>query len=186
METGRVLHAAPRLWTPSQGPSGLLVVARRQPLVAVVGNRLFSVGDEATASREGRQTVTLGGLIVISSMRQGEPKRVVGHPDLASGASVRHRDTLYVSVSEAIYRQTQGEEVEVHLTPGADDEEALASFRTRARRRWENDRLPDGWTRPLPPPSPKEDVPRTDGDDLPDELRALAEQIKAKAANRPA
>ena len=29
--------------------------------------------------------------------------------------------------------------------------DALADLRSRARHRWESDRLPDGWTRPLPP-----------------------------------
>jgi hypothetical protein len=130
-------------------------------------------------------SVTLGGLIVISASRRSEPARVIGHPDLASGTSVRQGDSLYVSVAEAIYRQGQGEEVEIHLTPDPEDKEALAGFRARARRRWESDRLPDGWTRPLPPPSPKEEAPRgKDDEDLPEELRALAEQIRAKAATR--
>ncbi len=112
---------------------------------------------------------------------------MIGHPELASGTSVRQGESLYVSIAEAIYRQGQGEEVEIHFAPSAEDDQALAGFRARARRRWEGDRLPDGWTRPLPPPAPKDEAPPArGGDDLPEELRTLAEQIRAKAATRPA
>jgi hypothetical protein len=132
--------------------------------------------------------VTLGGLVIVSNSRQKEPTRVIGHPDLASGASVQRGDTLYVSVAEAIYRESRGEEVEVHLTPTEEDAEALSDLRARARHRWENDRLPDGWTRPLPPqpnvtPSPKEKA-LTAG--LPEELRALAERFRAKEEDHDA
>lgn len=126
--------------------------------------------------------MTLGGLGIVGSVRQKEPTRIIGHPDLASGASVQRGDTLYVSVAEAVYRESRGEEVDIHLTPTDEDSEALADLRVRARHRWESDRLPDGWTRPLPPvaqkPSPK-DI-STDTEDMPEELRALAERIRAK------
>lgn len=134
--------------------------------------------------------MTLGGLIIISTANRTEPARVIGHPDLATGASVRQGDTLYVSVSEAVYRQSQGEAVDIHLTSRPEDDSALAAFRARARKRWEDDRLPDGWTRPLPPRSEtglgKEEPPHpgSDGADLPEELRALAEQLRAKSGER--
>lgn len=124
--------------------------------------------------------MTLGGLVVISAARRSEPTQVIGHSDLASGASVQHGDTLYVSVAEAIYRQSRGEDVDIHLTSTPADEEALSGFRARARRRWESDRLPDGWTRPLPPPSPK-DEPQRDLEEFPEDLRALAAQFRAKS-----
>jgi hypothetical protein len=110
----------------------------------------------------------------------------VGHPDLASGASVQRGDTLYVSVAEAIYRESRGEEVELHLTPTDEDGEALADLRARARHRWESDRLPDGWTRPLPPQQPAvNDKERSIGN-LPEELRAIAERIRAKEESEAA
>jgi hypothetical protein len=128
----------------------------------------------------------LGGLTIVSNSRQKEPTRVIGHPDLASGASVQRGDTLFVSVAEAIYRESRGEEVEIHLIPTSEDNEALSDLRARARQRWENDRLPDGWTRPLPPPTmvepQQQPTPSKERslEPLPEELRALAERIRAK------
>lgn len=180
---------ANRLWTPDQGLSGLIVVARPRPLAVVVGGHVHELSSGAGNNRggeqgEGRQTVSLGGLVVISTSKQGDPTRVVGHPDLASGTSVRHRDTLYVSVSEAVYRERMGEDVEIHLQPTAEDGEALASVKQRARRRWDGDQLPDGWTRPLPPPGADKTAPaasrRTDTPELSEELRALAERFRSK------
>lgn len=185
--TGLVVLEAPRLWTPAQGVSGLVVVAQQsRPLLAVTsGGNIVSQVSSGSAGFQGRvRSVTLGGLGSLSSTRQKEPTRVIGHPDLASGASVQRGETLYVSVAEAVYRESRGENVEIHLTPTDDDVSALADLRVRARQRWENDRLPDGWTRPLPPPPSEEDKP--DGklalgeDDLPDDLRRLAEQIRAR------
>jgi hypothetical protein len=122
----------------------------------------------------------------MNSSRQKEPTKVVGHPDLASGASVQRGDTLYVSVAEAVYRESRGEEnVEVHLTPTPDDNEALADLRARARHRWENDKLPDGWTRPLPPnPMQQQPFPKEQGGEagLNGDLRRLAEEIKVEGA----
>lgn len=124
--------------------------------------------------------MTLGGLVIVTNSRQKEPTRVIGHPDLASGASVQRGDALYVSVAEAIYRETRGEDVEIHLTPTPEDAEALADLRVRARHRWETDRLPDGWTRPLPPsPAPKGGISGQD-EKLPEELRALANRFRSK------
>ncbi|MBC8143912.1 MAG: hypothetical protein H7Y38_20965 [Armatimonadetes bacterium] len=119
----------------------------------------------------------------MSGSRHKEPTRVIGHPDLASGASVQRGDTLYVSVAEAIYRQSRGEYVEVHLTPSADDNAALSDLRSRARHRWENDRLPDGWTRPLPQAKPQMPMPKevVGGDaegGMPDDLRRLARELR--------
>ncbi|MBC8101852.1 MAG: hypothetical protein H7Z41_04610 [Cytophagales bacterium] len=179
-----------RLWTPGRGPSGLIVAAQRQPLALVIGGRIYETSQGAAESSgshriRGRvRPVTPGGLVIIGSARQKEPTRVIGHPDLASGATVLRGETLYVSVAEAIYRESRGEDVDIHLTPTEEDGKALSDLRSRARHRWESDRLPDGWTRPLPPapvqqqPSPK-DVPGGISD-IPEELRALAERIRAK------
>lgn len=189
-----------RLWTPTNGiSSGLLVVARQKPLALVVGGRIIerkaegsADGTEEGAGSSGRRgwQVTLGGIIV-SSTRQKEPTRVIGHPDLASGASVQRGEVLYVSVAEAIYRETRGEEVEVHLTPTQEDAESLADLRVRARHRWDSDRLPDGWTRPLTQKMPQEKSLDTGSSaspanksGLPDDLRELAERIRAKEENQ--
>ena len=132
--------------------------------------------------------MALGGIVIMSGSRHKEPTRVIGHPDLASGASVQRGDTLYVSVAEAIYRESRGEYVEVHLTPTAEDNTALSDLRARARHRWENDRLPDGWTRPLPPvkeqqvPMPKEVLGGVTH--LSEELSRLADEIKTRERNR--
>ncbi|GAB4461834.1 MAG: hypothetical protein OHK0029_27720 [Armatimonadaceae bacterium] len=106
---------------------------------------------------------------------------MIGHPDLASGASVQRGETLYVSVAEAIYREGRGEEVEVHLIPTPEDDEALADLRSRARHRWENDRLPDGWTRPLPPREEQKPVKKENEIGISEELRTLAEQLRTKS-----
>ena len=128
--------------------------------------------------------MNLGGLQIVGTTRQKEPARVIGHPDLASGASVQRGDTLYVSVAEAIYRETRGEAIEIHLTPTPEDNEALSDLRQRARHRWDSDRLPDGWTRPLPaqpvaPRQPTPDKERSLGA-MPEEVRALAERFRVK------
>jgi hypothetical protein len=106
----------------------------------------------------------------------------VGHPDLASGASVQRGNTLYVSVTEAIYRESRGEEVEIRLHPNDEDKEALGDLRARARHRWENDRLPDGWTRPLPLQTepPTVNAKERSITPLSEDLQALAERIRAK------
>jgi len=198
--SGLIVASLPSIWTPDQGSAGILVTAQQAPLLAVMGGQVFAAqrtvsdggdGITPTGLRPGRsrgegRPVTLGGLVIMSGARQKEPTRVIGHPDLASGASVQRGDTLYVSVAEAIYRESRGEYVEVHLTPTAEDNAALADLRSRARHRWENDRLPDGWTRPLPPtkeqqlPMPKEGLgaPR-----LSEELRRLADDIRAREKN---
>ena len=118
----------------------------------------------------------------MGTIRKKEPAHIVGHPDLASGASVQRGDTLYVSIAEAVYRESRGEEVELHFFPTPEDEEALGDLRIRARNRWENDRLPDGWTRPVPPvPTPKTE--EVGGDRLTPDLRTLAETIRARYEN---
>lgn len=195
--SGLYVAGTPRLWTPDAGQTGIVLIARQEPLLAVVGGRLAQVtrddgitntGFESVHGGEGRP-VTLGGLVIMSGSRHKEPTQVIGHPDLASGASVQRGDTLYVSVAEAIYRESRGEMVEVHLTPTAEDNAALSDLRARARHRWENDRLPDGWTRPLPPtkeqqvPMPKETMGSSR---LSDELRRLAEDIKTRDRSKEA
>jgi hypothetical protein len=77
-----------------------------------------------------------------------------------------------------VYRESRGEEVEIHLMPTDEDNEALSDLRTRARNRWENDRLPDGWTRPLPPPREVKKEDEIGG--IPEELRPLAERFRVK------
>jgi len=64
------------------------------------------------------------------------------------GATVRKDDTLYVSISEAIYRQHQGEEVELHFTSTSDDDRTLSYTKQQVWKQWDEDMLPDGWTRP--------------------------------------
>lgn len=175
-----------RLWTPPPSSEGLLVVAQTRPLLAVVGGRLWET--DRGGARKGRAVIRGGweGIVVITSSaaRHKEPTRIIGHPDLASGASVQRGEALYVSVAEAIYRESQGDEVEVHLIPTPEDAEALADLRVRARHRWENDRLPDGWTRPLPPPTPKDGpiAGRGGNEAMSDEMRSLAERLRAKNA----
>lgn len=173
------------LWTPDRGESGLIVIARTRPIALVVGGRIVErsevVSDPPAASGRGpwRESATAGGLIIVSSSRKREPSRIVGHPDLASGASAQRGDTLYVSISEAVFRETRGENVELHFEPTPEDAEALSDLKTRARNRWENDRLPDGWTRPLPPPSPK-----NPSESLPEDLRAAYEEMMARRQAR--
>lgn len=178
------------IWTPSQGSAGLILIARPRPLALVVAGRIIesggSSGLESPTSHERstdrRLQRTPGGLIIVSSARRREPTRIVGHPDLASGASVQRGDTLYVSIAEAVYKESRGERVELHFTPTEEDNEALKDLRVRARNRWENDRLPDGWTRPLPPPpTPKSDA--VDG--IPDELRGAYDELLAKQRPQP-
>lgn len=186
---GLIVAALPALWTPDAGATGVIAVVRQTPLLAVVGGQVWQMGggdtdagsDGTFGRRRGEERpVTLGGIVIMSGSRHKEPTRVIGHPDLASGASVQRGDTLYVSVAEAIYRESRGEYVEVHLSPTADDNAALSDLRTRARHRWENDRLPDGWTRPLPTtPTPKE-VHVSGSSRLSDDMRRLAEDIKAR------
>jgi hypothetical protein len=97
--------------------------------------------------------------------RSRKPRRIVGHPDLAAGAHVFREGTLYISVAEAIYRQHQGEEnVEVHFLSTEADTRALKDVKEMARRRWENDHLPDGWAHP-------KDIPDTDDTTPPDEFK---------------
>ena len=77
-----------------------------------------------------------------------KPKFIIGHPELASGAHFYQGDILYLSVAEAIYREQQGEIIEIVLHPTDEQTHALDELRAQAHRRWANDRLPDGWTRP--------------------------------------
>ena len=64
------------------------------------------------------------------------------------GATVRKDDTLYVSISEAIYRQHRGEDVELHFTSTSEDDNTLACTKEQVWKQWDNDTLSDGWTRP--------------------------------------
>jgi hypothetical protein len=152
------------------------LIARPTPLSVVLGGRIVEVNAATRPTLVGERPRVEGGLILMSTTRKKEPTRVVGHPDLASGASVQRGDILYVSIAEAVYRESRGEEIELHFVPTPEDEEALRDLRVRARNRWENDRLPDGWTRPLPTPTPKNDSESP----LSAELRALREEIRVK------
>ncbi len=64
------------------------------------------------------------------------------------GATVRKDDTLYVSISEAIYRQHHGEDVELHFTSTSEDDNTLACTKEQVWKQWDNDTLSVGWTRP--------------------------------------
>lgn len=165
------------LWTPGDGASGLIVVPPPRPLLVVRDGQLYqrnvvssAVAAEPSSGNQPKGIVRAmaSGLIVLTSFRTTEPTRVVGHPDIAMGSSVVRNDTLYVSITEAIYRERRGEAVEIHMTPQADDEVNLAPVRARVRSRWASDDLPDGWTntnrRDNPQPAPKSVF--GDGDDL--------------------
>ena len=115
----------------------------------------------------------------MSSSRKREPARTIGHPDLASGASVQRGDVLYVSIAEAVYRESRGEAVELHFESTQEDNDALRELRLRARNRWENDRLPDGWTRPLPPPPTPKTTEMSD-DQMSDDLSVLRAEFLAR------
>ena len=174
---------APRLWTPDQGSSGILVLPPPQALATVIGGRIIMAGNyrgitEAPEQREWFQA-TPGGLFIVSSSRKREPARTIGHPDLASGASVQRGDVLYVSIAEAVYRESRGEAVELHFESTQEDNDALRELRLRARNRWENDRLPDGWTRPLPPPPTPKTTEMSD-DQMSDDLSVLRAEFLAR------
>ncbi|MFM7321812.1 MAG: hypothetical protein ACKO5K_09850, partial [Armatimonadota bacterium] len=137
-----------RLWLPDHGPAGLIVVARARPLALVVGGRIVDTAPPAQpepAPQALRESRTTSGLILLTRSPRNEPARVVGHPDLATHARFRRGDTLYVSIAEAVHRESRGEVVEIHFEPYDVDREALAGVAARARRQWEGDQLPDGW-----------------------------------------
>jgi len=115
---------------------------------------------------------------MITGDEKKEPK-VIGHPDLAAGASVNRGDILYTSIQEAIYRESRGENVEIHFYSTEEDDAVLADLRARARKRWTGDRLPDGWTRPLPPNKYQAIDPEAKPGQLSAELEALAAEIRA-------
>ena len=138
-----------RLWTPDHGPSGLIVVAKARPLILVMGGQLIeNTPAPIETARPLRETRSPGGLIILRKGSDEPRTRVVGHPDLAINTRYRRGQTLYVSVSEAVWRESQGEDVEIHFEPDDDDRSALSDIQDKVRRRWDNDRLPDGWTGP--------------------------------------
>ncbi len=65
-------------------------------------------------------------------------------------------------MSEAIYRQNQGEDVEMHFTSTPDDDKTLAYTKEQVWKQWDNDRLPDGWTRPRSVSPAKRDASTTE------------------------
>lgn len=140
-----------QIWTPRQGASGLIIIPKPTPILIVTGGRVHSWTPQQTRTTEPSATVelhrTTGGILVVKQ-RPAKPRRIIGHPELAMGATVRKDDTLYVSISEAIYRQHQGEEVELHFTSTSEDDNTLACTKEQVWKQWDNDTLSDGWTRP--------------------------------------
>ncbi len=142
------------IWTPDHGGSGLIIIPKPTPILLVSGGRIHSWTPSTAQSREVQvpgNNVDIqqrrSGIFVVRN-RPAKPRRIIGHPDLASGAKVRKDDTLYISISEAIYRQRQGEEVELHFTPTDEDTATLAYTKEQVWKQWDEDTLPDGWTRP--------------------------------------
>ena len=158
---GAVYPVPRRLWTPDQGDSGLIVVARQKPLLIVMGGQLISA-EEAKRSQSPplEETRSPAGLVILTRRSTEARQRVIGHPDLATKTRYRHGDTLYVSIAEAVWMENQGHAVELHFEPDDDDRVALEDIRQRVRQHWENDPSPDGWTRPLPRrPRPRSEMP---------------------------
>jgi hypothetical protein len=140
-----------QIWTPRQGASGLIIIPKPTPILIVTGGRVHSWTPQQVSPTEPTAPVELhrtsGGILVVKQ-RPTKPRRIIGHPELAMGATVRKDDTLYVSISEAIYRQHQGEEVELHFTSTSDDDRTLSFTKQQVWKQWDEDTLPDGWTRP--------------------------------------
>jgi len=141
------------IWTPEQGASGLIIIPKPAPILLVSGGRIQTWTPQPSlqtstplSSDEVNIQRTASGILIVKN-RPSRPRRVIGHPELASGARVRKDDTLYVSMSEAIYRQNQGEDVEMHFASTPDDDKTLAYTKEQVWKQWDNDRLPDGWTR---------------------------------------
>jgi len=156
------------IWTPEQGASGLIIIPKPTPILLVSGGRIQTwtpqpaLQTSTPASSEGVNIQrTTGGILIVKN-RPSRPRRVIGHPELATGARVRKDDTLYVSMSEAIYRQNQGEDVEMHFTSTPDDDKTLAYTKEQVWNQWDNDRLPDGWTRPRSSSPAKRDTSTTE------------------------
>lgn len=141
------------IWTPDHGASGLIIIPKPTPILLVSGGRVQTwvprtaqpAATQAPTNAVDIQQTT-GGIFIVKH-RPAKPRRVIGHPELATGATVRKDDTLYISISEAIYRQRQGEDVELHFTPTDEDETTLAYTKEQVWKQWEADNLPDGWTR---------------------------------------
>ena len=140
-----------QIWTPGQGASGLIIIPTPTPILIVTGGRVHSWTPQQTRPTEpsttGELHRTTSGILYVKH-RPAKPRRIIGHPELAMGATVRKDDTLYVSISEAIYRQRQGEEVELHFNSTSDDDKTLAQTKEQVWKQWDDDTLPDGWTRP--------------------------------------
>ena len=140
-----------QIWTPGQGASGLIIIPKPTPILIVTGGRVHSWTPQHVSPTEPPAPVelhrTTGGIYIVKQ-RPAKPRRIIGHPELAMGATVRKDDTLYVSISEAIYRQHQGEDVELHFTSTSDDDRTLACTKEHVWKQWDEDTLPDGWTRP--------------------------------------
>jgi hypothetical protein len=140
-----------QIWTPEQGASGLIIIPKPTPILIVTGGRVHSWTPQQVSPTEPTAPVELhrtsGGILIVKQ-RPAKPRRIIGHPELAMGATVRKDDTLYVSISEAIYRQHQGEEVELHFTSTSDDDITLSYTKQQVWKQWDEDTLPDGWTRP--------------------------------------
>jgi hypothetical protein len=155
------------IWTPEQGASGLIIIPKPTPILLVSGGRIQTWTPQPSlqtstpvSSNEVNVHRTASGILIVKN-RPSRPRRVIGHPELANGARVQKDDTLYVSLSEAIYRQNQGEDVEMHFASTPDDDKTLAYTKEQVWKQWDNDRLPDGWTRPRSASPVKRDASTT-------------------------
>lgn len=64
-------------------------------------------------------------------------------------------------MSEAVYRQQRGEDVELHFTSTSDDDKTLAYTKQQVWKQWDDDTLPDGWTRRRTASTPVRDTPQS-------------------------
>lgn len=178
------------IWTPDRGSSGLIIIPKPTPILLVSGGRIHSLAPTRpqplptqTSNNAADIHQTSSGIFIVKH-RPAKPRRIIGHPELATGATVRKDDTLYISISEAIYRQRQGEDVELHFTPTIEDDKTLAYTKEQVWKQWEDDTLPDGWTRPRSAQSHRQKCTATpetvDADDLHhgDDLSAALERLR--------
>lgn len=137
-----------RIWTPEQGHSGLIIIPKPKPILVVRAGQILTHEIPSTHSQTQPSTVldvTANGILIFKRSVP-EPKRIIGHPELASGNQIRVNGTLYVSIQEGIYLQGQGATVDLHFLPTHEDTAALESVKRKVRSAWDDDSLSDGWT----------------------------------------